>query len=189
MRSAYHNADSRPACIEGTAPRKREQQRRRAYGAGCYHAATRTPAPGRSRKTSCYCGSLPLGQAPPVRCAWTGELHSRVPVRRRRLHGLPHHPLGACGLPSAGPVHAEPGGVLLGGRDGARQSHVNPPVWLDEHGRPRPKRPCPTCGREIAVLSIPAEHLKFWGWSPWPRFASPRSYWAKVHLGDAPARP
>ena len=42
-----------------------------------------------------------------------------------------------------------------------------PPVWLDEHGRPRPKRPCPTCGREIAVLSIPTEHLRSWGWNPW----------------------
>jgi ribosomal protein S27AE len=37
-----------------------------------------------------------------------------------------------------------------------------PPTWLDEQGRPRPKRPCPRCGREIAVLSIPADHMKFW---------------------------
>ena len=44
---------------------------------------------------------------------------------------------------------------------------MTPPIWLDERGQPRPKRPCPYCGREIAVLSIPTEPLRFWGWHPW----------------------
>jgi hypothetical protein len=44
---------------------------------------------------------------------------------------------------------------------------VPPPVWVDERGRPREKRPYPRCGREIAVLSVPAEHLKSFGWKPW----------------------
>lgn len=43
---------------------------------------------------------------------------------------------------------------------------MTPPTWLDEQGRSRPKRPCPRCGREIAVLLIPADHMKFWGWQP-----------------------
>lgn len=44
---------------------------------------------------------------------------------------------------------------------------MNPPIWLDEQGRPRPKRPCPTCGREIPILSVPTELLRFYGWQPW----------------------
>ena len=40
---------------------------------------------------------------------------------------------------------------------------VNPPIWLDERGQPRPKRPCPGCGREIPVLSVPADLLKWYG--------------------------
>lgn len=36
---------------------------------------------------------------------------------------------------------------------------MNPPTWLDERGQPRPKRPCPVCGREIL--------LKSYGWQPW----------------------
>jgi hypothetical protein len=44
---------------------------------------------------------------------------------------------------------------------------VNPPTWLDERGRPRPKRPCPQCGREIPVLIVPSELLKSYGWQPW----------------------
>jgi hypothetical protein len=39
-----------------------------------------------------------------------------------------------------------------------------PPIWPAEQGRPREKRPCPQCGREIPVLSIPTDHLRFWGW-------------------------
>ena len=42
-----------------------------------------------------------------------------------------------------------------------------PPIWLDECGQPRAKRPCPRCGREIPVLSIPTELLKWYGWQPW----------------------
>ena len=43
---------------------------------------------------------------------------------------------------------------------------LTPPIWLDERGQPRPKRPCPTCGREIAVVTFPPEHLRSWGWQP-----------------------
>jgi hypothetical protein len=43
-----------------------------------------------------------------------------------------------------------------------------PPIWLDERGRPHAKRPCPVCGREIPVGTLPAaEHLKWYGWQPW----------------------
>ena len=44
---------------------------------------------------------------------------------------------------------------------------MNPPTWLDERGRPRAERPCPSCGREIPVLSVPTELLRFYGWQPW----------------------
>jgi hypothetical protein len=44
---------------------------------------------------------------------------------------------------------------------------VNPPTWVDERGRPRAKRPCPRCGREIPVLSVPTDQLRFYGWRPW----------------------
>jgi len=30
-----------------------------------------------------------------------------------------------------------------------------------------PKRPCPRCGREIPVLSLPTELVKWYGWQPW----------------------
>lgn len=46
-------------------------------------------------------------------------------------------------------------------------SSVNPPTWLDERGQPRAKCPCPNCGREIPVLSIRTELLKWYGWQPW----------------------
>lgn len=42
-----------------------------------------------------------------------------------------------------------------------------PPTWLDERGRPHAKRPCPVCGREIPVVTLPPEHLKWYGWQPW----------------------
>ena len=44
---------------------------------------------------------------------------------------------------------------------------MNPPTWLDEHGRPRAKRPGPHCGREIPVNPVPTEQLQFYGWQPW----------------------
>jgi hypothetical protein len=44
---------------------------------------------------------------------------------------------------------------------------MNPPTWLDELVWPRAKRPCPRCGREIPVLSIPTELLNWYGWQPW----------------------
>ena len=43
---------------------------------------------------------------------------------------------------------------------------VNPPTWLDERGRPHAKRPCPTCGREIPVVTLPPELLKWYKWEP-----------------------
>lgn len=42
-----------------------------------------------------------------------------------------------------------------------------PPTWLDEQGHPRPKRPCPHCGREIPVLVVPTHLLPSYGWTPW----------------------
>ena len=45
-------------------------------------------------------------------------------------------------------------------------SSMNPPTWLDERGRPLAQHPCPTCGREIAVVTLPPEHLRFWGRQP-----------------------
>ena len=44
---------------------------------------------------------------------------------------------------------------------------MNPPTWLDERGQPRPKRPCPRCGREIPVVIVPPDLLKSYGWQPW----------------------
>jgi hypothetical protein len=42
-----------------------------------------------------------------------------------------------------------------------------PPIWLDERGQPRPKQPCPSCGREIPVITLPPELLRFYGRQPW----------------------
>jgi hypothetical protein len=42
---------------------------------------------------------------------------------------------------------------------------MNPPTWL-AGGRPHAKGPCPTCGSEIPVLTIPPEHLKWYKWEP-----------------------
>ena len=44
---------------------------------------------------------------------------------------------------------------------------MNPPTWLDERGQPRPRRPCPQCGREIPVVILPPGLLKSYGWRPW----------------------
>jgi len=41
-----------------------------------------------------------------------------------------------------------------------------PPIWLDDRGQPRPKQPSPRCGREIPVLTLPPEFLRFYGWQP-----------------------
>jgi hypothetical protein len=41
-----------------------------------------------------------------------------------------------------------------------------PPIWFDDRGQPRPKQPCPRCGREIQVLTLPPELLRFYGWQP-----------------------
>jgi hypothetical protein len=36
---------------------------------------------------------------------------------------------------------------------------MSPPLWVDEHGRPRPTRPCPRCQREIPVNRWPVKTL------------------------------
>jgi hypothetical protein len=36
---------------------------------------------------------------------------------------------------------------------------MSPPNWVDEHGRPRPTRPCPRCGRVIPVNRWPVKTL------------------------------
>jgi hypothetical protein len=43
---------------------------------------------------------------------------------------------------------------------------MNPPTRLDEGGRPRDKQPCPTCGREIPVVTFPPDLLNGHGWVP-----------------------
>jgi hypothetical protein len=37
---------------------------------------------------------------------------------------------------------------------------MTPPIWLDAAGRRRPTRACWTCGREVAVIRMRAEHLR-----------------------------
>jgi hypothetical protein len=41
-----------------------------------------------------------------------------------------------------------------------------PPTWLDERGQPHAKRPCPICGREIPVVTLPPDLLKWYKWEP-----------------------
>jgi len=41
-----------------------------------------------------------------------------------------------------------------------------PPTWLDERGQPRPKQPCHVCGREVPVMVLPHDLLRFYGWEP-----------------------
>jgi hypothetical protein len=43
---------------------------------------------------------------------------------------------------------------------------VTPPIWLDAAGRRRPTRTCWTCGREVPVTRMRAEHLRPQGWEP-----------------------
>jgi hypothetical protein len=40
------------------------------------------------------------------------------------------------------------------------------PRWLDERGPVSPEAAVSDCGREIAVVTLPSEHLRFWGWRP-----------------------
>jgi hypothetical protein len=47
-----------------------------------------------------------------------------------------------------------------------------PPIWLAEPGQPRPKQPCPSCGREIPVVTLPPELLRFSGWQPFQAWSS-----------------
>ena len=54
------------------------------------------------------------------------------------------------------------------------------PTRLDEFGRPRAKRPCPRCGREIPVLSIPTELQKWYGWQPWQLWSTGEWYGHRV---------
>ncbi len=41
---------------------------------------------------------------------------------------------------------------------------MTPPIWLDEHGQPRPTRRCPRCGREAPIFRFRQEHLRLVGW-------------------------
>ena len=41
---------------------------------------------------------------------------------------------------------------------------MTPPRWLDEHGHPRPTRPCPRCGRAAPVLRCREDQLRLLGW-------------------------
>ena len=43
---------------------------------------------------------------------------------------------------------------------------MNSPTWLDERGQPHAKRPCPVCGREIPDVTLPTDHLCWYGWQP-----------------------
>jgi len=47
-----------------------------------------------------------------------------------------------------------------------------PPTWLHERGQPRLKQPCPSCGREIPVLILPPDLLRFYGWQPFKVWSS-----------------
>jgi len=43
---------------------------------------------------------------------------------------------------------------------------VTPPRWVDEHGQPRPRRPCHRCGVPVPVAwTFRLEHLRMIGWS------------------------
>src|SRR5438445_3588551 len=44
------------------------------------------------------------------------------------------------------------------------------PIWLDEHGKRRPTRPCPKCGLPDPVLRLRYEHLLANGWKPFKPF-------------------
>ena len=42
---------------------------------------------------------------------------------------------------------------------------MTPPIWLDEHGRPRATSPCHRCRRPTPVgYSYQLEHLRMIGW-------------------------
>ena len=43
---------------------------------------------------------------------------------------------------------------------------MSPPIWLDAAGHRRPTRACWTCGREVPVTRMRAEHLRPHGWLP-----------------------
>ena len=42
-----------------------------------------------------------------------------------------------------------------------------PPIWLDEHGQPRPTRPCPRCGAVVVIQRWEPRTLRMHGWQPW----------------------
>jgi hypothetical protein len=50
---------------------------------------------------------------------------------------------------------------------------VTPPIWHDALGRRSPTRACWTCGREVAVMRMRAEHLPPHGWQPGRTFHIP----------------
>jgi len=41
------------------------------------------------------------------------------------------------------------------------------PYWVDEHGRPLPKKPCPRCGANVGPMPLRVEHLGHVGWQPY----------------------
>ena len=47
---------------------------------------------------------------------------------------------------------------------------VSLPIWLDEQGHRRPRRPCLKCGLPDPVLRLRYEHLRANGWKPFNLF-------------------
>jgi hypothetical protein len=44
---------------------------------------------------------------------------------------------------------------------------MTPPIWRDDHGNPRPTRPCPKCGAVTLIHRWSARTLHVHGWQPW----------------------
>ena len=63
---------------------------------------------------------------------------------------------------------------------------MNPPIWLDAAGRPRPTRACWTCGREVAPMRFRAEDLLPHGWRPTEYLPVPTGdgWWHMVPIWD-----
>ena len=59
---------------------------------------------------------------------------------------------------------------------------MTPPLWLDAAGRRSPTRACWTCGREVPITRLRAEHLRPQGWEPAARFSSPGGAAARSNI-------